>query len=60
MSGKKDLDFKEYSKKVTIICRFGVIFALIAIIASPMADLSFVFNNTRIPDTHIPENNRED
>ncbi len=44
----------------SISSEFVVVFMLTAIIASPLTDIMFVFKNTKIADTHIPKNDKED
>lgn len=43
----------------SISTEFVVAFMLIAIIASPLIDIMFVFRNTKVADTHIPEADKE-
>lgn len=43
----------------SISTEFVVAFMLTAIIASPLTDIMFVFQNTKVTDTHIPEADKE-
>ena len=43
----------------SISTEFVVAFMLIAVIASPIVDIMFVFKNTKVADTHIPKGDKE-